>query len=116
MSNQAQDDVRSPLVKKEANEPATAVTTKIPQASRTTSTICPAGVTGFVKEEETVTICAVEKKSASPNPWMLLPLSPSSYDHNERRAGGVHEQREAERDEQAREESPVPLAPGDQAP
>jgi len=36
-------------VKNEANEPATAVTMKIAQASRSTSTTCPACVTGFVK-------------------------------------------------------------------
>src|SRR5213082_720367 len=76
-----QDYVWSPLMKKEANEPATAVTTKTAQHSRATSTIWPACVTGFLKEEETVTICAVEKKNASPNPWMLLPFSPLSYDH-----------------------------------
>jgi hypothetical protein len=41
----------------------------------------PECVIGFLKDEETVTICAVEKKSASPKPWMLLPFSLCSYHH-----------------------------------
>ena len=38
-------------------------------------------MTGFLKDDETVTTCAVEKKSASPKPWMLLSCRPRSYAH-----------------------------------
>jgi hypothetical protein len=58
----------SPLWKNAANEPATAVTTKIAHASSATSSTFPTAVTGFFSDEETVSSCTLAKKNASPNP------------------------------------------------
>src|SRR5919201_723234 len=49
------------------------------QSSRITSTTLPAPVSGFLSDEETVSTCTVAKKSASPNPWMSLPLRALSH-------------------------------------
>jgi hypothetical protein len=57
-----------------AKLPATAVTTKTAHASRPTSTILPADVSGFLICDETVSNCTAEKKAASPNPWISLPF------------------------------------------
>ena len=62
-----------------------------------------------------MTICAVEKKNASPKPWMLLPFRPLSYDHISVAHTASTTDREAEGEEHAREEPSMTLAPGDQA-
>ncbi len=50
--------------------------TAIAQISRATSTVFPTAVSGFFIDEETVKICTVEKKIASPKPWTSLAFSP----------------------------------------
>jgi hypothetical protein len=50
-------------------------------ASRPTSIIFPADVTGFVILDETVSNCTEQKKAASPNPWIFPPFCPLSNTH-----------------------------------
>jgi hypothetical protein len=69
------------VLKNVAKLPATAVTTKMAHASRPTSIIFPADVTGFVILDETVSNCTAQKKAASPNPWMFPLFCPLSDTH-----------------------------------
>jgi len=70
---------RNPHFRKNvAKLPAIAVMTKMPQASRATSTTLPAVVTGFGIEEDTVNNCTAVKNAESPRPWMSLPFTPLS--------------------------------------
>ena len=71
----------SPELKNVAKLPATAVTTKMAHASRATSIILPAGVSGFVILDETVSNCTAQKKAESPNPWIFPPFYPLSKIH-----------------------------------
>jgi hypothetical protein len=75
------DKLASPELKNVAKLPATAVTTKMAHASRPTSIIFPADVTGFVMLDETVSNCTAQKKAESPNPWIFPPFCPLSNIH-----------------------------------
>ena len=56
----------SPEVKNDANEPPTAVITKIAHASSRMSTTRPTTVIGFFSDDETLRTCTLVKKTAWP--------------------------------------------------
>jgi hypothetical protein len=103
-------------MKNEANEPAIAVTTKIPQNSRITSTTWPTLVTGFLNDEETVTICSGREEERVAEAVDAAALEAALERPDQRRADEVHERRENEGDDHPREEPSMTLAPRDQAP
>jgi hypothetical protein len=100
-------------VKNDAKLPASAVTTKMAHASRSTSTTFPAVVTGFFSDDETVRSCTPVKKTASPNPWMSPPFLPFSKRIHRDRPGGRDHHGESSGDHHTGEQTPVAFPDGE---